>query len=61
MKNVQLSSNVATKLDKHFSLASWVYRPSNTCHYKISQNVNWRGMERGEWGGGEEQGQSTRI
>ena len=57
MKNVQLSSNVATKLDKHCSLASWVYGPSNTWHYKISQNANWRGMD----GGRGEQGQSTSL
>ena len=54
MKNVQLSANVDTKLDKHCSLASWIHGPSNTWHYKISQT--------GRGGGGlVEQGQSTSL
>ena len=35
MKNVPLSANVETKLDKHCSLASWVDGPPNMWHYKI--------------------------
>ena len=60
MKNVQLSSNVERKLDKHCSLASWAYGLSNTWHFKISQNVNWKGMEGagGGRGGAEEMGQT---